>query len=274
MDAGLDVPGVQMADSTSSGMNGLREWCSDLSELKLYESWSNSSSSSSSSTSSSPCAALRASHSALRCSSPATTSCPPGLSTNGCCKSWSAGRRLSGFFCRHALTNDENSSDHLSGSANAGGSFFGMCSRAFMGCMWLSGGKPWLSSSSVMPNDHMSAFALYGLCPVLVSITSGAIQWGVPVNVLGCANRRFPEMYEMPKSTSLTSPCRVISTLAHLMSRWMMDCEWRYLTAWRTSCATYRISASVKPCRHTSKMSVRAPPSQNSIAINTSSPLQ
>lgn len=71
-----------------------------------------------------------------------------------------------------------------------------------------NGACPCASSRSVMPTDQMSADRSYELC----SITSGAIQQGVPTNVLRGAQSaaseppRFSAGAETPKSARKTCP--------------------------------------------------------------------
>ena len=78
---------------------------------------------------------------------------------------------------------------------------------------------------AVMPTLQMSALVLYPSS--LLSITSGAIQYGVPTNV----RRRKPSVPVScpltPKSEILTSPAPLSSTFAALMSRWMRASPWR-----------------------------------------------
>jgi hypothetical protein len=70
----------------------------------------------------------------------------------------------------------------------------------------------------VIPNDQMSAEESY---PVTCSITSGAIQHGVPTNVL-CGFAPEPQdAAETPKSPIFTAPLLSIKMFPALMSRWM-----------------------------------------------------
>ena len=82
------------------------------------------------------------------------------------------------------------------------------------------GGRPVSSSITVQPRDQMSAL----VDAPLSSMTSGAIQKGVPTKVwrsvlVSCA--------ATPKSASLTFPDAESRTLAALMSRWSFPSECR-----------------------------------------------
>ena len=57
------------------------------------------------------------------------------------------------------------------------------------------------------------------------SITSGAIQYGVPTTL---DSLNVDVRVATPKSANLTSPCFVVRMFAPLMSRWITPCSCRY----------------------------------------------
>lgn len=64
--------------------------------------------------------------------------------------------------------------------SSVGGASWTMCNSTLWGFSRERGGRPWVSSSAVIPKDQMSADASY----CFPFITSGAIQQGVPTNDL------------------------------------------------------------------------------------------
>ena len=61
-----------------------------------------------------------------------------------------------------------------------------------------------------------------------ISMTSGAIQYGVPTTgSLMAVSRVSSIRVATPKSASLTIPCLVVRMLAPLMSRCTVRCAWR-----------------------------------------------
>mmetsp|Transcript_25284 Transcript_25284/g.83050 ORF Transcript_25284/g.83050 Transcript_25284/m.83050 type:complete len:370 (-) Transcript_25284:236-1345(-) len=135
-----------------------------------------------------------------------------------------------GSLRRHIETKSLNDREKLP-SSNGGG-FCGMCISACMGCICEYGGLPCASSMAVMPSDQMSAFSS---CPPPCSpwMTSGAIQKGVPVNVLRFMQRVCVSEADTPKSASPTSPSAVKSTFAALISRCIMCSPCKYSNASR-----------------------------------------
>lgn len=86
------------------------------------------------------------------------------------------------------------------------------------------GGLPVKSSTIVHARDQISDF---GQAP-FISITSGAIQLGVPAGVplpSSCFILRFKDT---PKSVSLISPVFVVRIFAAFRSQWTTSWLWRY----------------------------------------------
>merc|ERR1719486_936130 len=91
--------------------------------------------------------------------------------------------RSSGSFCKQRCKKLRISCDHLSACWSCGGSREGICRKATMGCSSLRGTQLSAISSKVTPRDHTSHLGPYGDGSVRLSITSGAIQYGEPMNV-------------------------------------------------------------------------------------------
>jgi hypothetical protein len=96
-----------------------------------------------------------------------------------------------------------------------------------MGCSLWYGGFPSISSMTVQPTLQMSE----DVVAPESSMTSGAIQYGVPTTL----DWSRPDCFvATPKSASLTLPSFVVRMLAPLMSLCMTPCSWRYWRPRRT----------------------------------------
>ena len=111
------------------------------------------------------------------------------------------------------------------------------------------------SSTTTHATDHTS---LFGSEPPLISITSGAIQYGVPTTSPSSSDffglfepsrlaprPSSPILAALPKSASFTHPSLVARRLAPLTSRWTMPFrgECRYARA-SSTCATYTLQSA------------------------------
>mmetsp|Transcript_45517 Transcript_45517/g.67077 ORF Transcript_45517/g.67077 Transcript_45517/m.67077 type:complete len:228 (-) Transcript_45517:209-892(-) len=148
-----------------------------------------------------------------------TPSAALSLSTSSFTNSKSSSSRddglSSGFMVRHLAMKSSMICGNFVSSRTFGGEFImGMRKIALIGCMWENGGTPSAISMTEMPSDQMSALKSYESS----LMTSGAIQKGVPINVLRLASVSFSCVHT-PKSASLTAPSSVKRILLHLMSR-------------------------------------------------------
>mmetsp|Transcript_30947 Transcript_30947/g.68539 ORF Transcript_30947/g.68539 Transcript_30947/m.68539 type:complete len:258 (+) Transcript_30947:2600-3373(+) len=147
---------------------------------------------------------------------------------NLCSRSCAAVGRRRGSFCRHLVTTSLMYllKCFLPLSSSVGGGFCRVISSTFMGGNLANGACPCAISSSVIPNDQMSAALSY---PSVCSITSGAIQHGVPTKVILVA-LSWPQdplrskEAATPKSPSLTDPSLSTKMLPALISLWMPPC--------------------------------------------------
>ena len=200
--------------------------------------------------------------SCIRCVSP-SLSLSGAFAMNGLFESSRARGRCDGSFCKQRLTNCLNSSENASPSSRGGG-FFGMKNNTRIGCMSAYGGAPVAISIAVIPKLHTSAFASYpsGLC----CITSGAIQKGVPVNVLRlCPPTVCVICPATPKSASRTLPSALSNTFAAFTSRWILPSPCRYASAISRSRSTTAHCSSGRGRERTK--SATEPPAMYSIAI-------
>ena len=95
-----------------------------------------------------------------------------------------------------------------------------MRNSAAMGCRSKYGGCSVSSSTTVQPTLHTSHAAL----TPAISITSGAIQYGVPTTLVLLLAPSFTRV-ATPKSASFTWPPFVVRMLAPLMSRCTTPCS-------------------------------------------------
>ncbi len=155
---------------------------------------------------------LLLSHACRRWTSSCKHSTRPAFRMKRCCRrSFAVGRR-SGFFTKHAATKSFRSRLYWL-PCNRGAGAFGMRNRTFIGCVLAFGGSAFAISIVVIPRDQMSALKSYPDC----SITSGAIQNGVPTNVFRC-DFMLVSCAATPKSANLTLPDSARRTLAALTS--------------------------------------------------------
>uniref|UniRef100_A0A182NWP6 Uncharacterized protein n=1 Tax=Anopheles dirus TaxID=7168 RepID=A0A182NWP6_9DIPT len=146
---------------------------------------------------------------------------------NGCFSSSLAVGRFEGSFCRHSPISLRNVFPYAlywsfssAPVSIVGGSFCSVNISTFIGGYLWYGAVPVAISMAVIPNDQMSALKSY---PWSCSITSGAIQHGVPTNVWRtfCRERSPPVASHAltPKSAIWTVPSSPSSMLPALMSR-------------------------------------------------------
>mmetsp|Transcript_4385 Transcript_4385/g.16507 ORF Transcript_4385/g.16507 Transcript_4385/m.16507 type:complete len:347 (+) Transcript_4385:687-1727(+) len=140
---------------------------------------------------------------------------------NLCSRSLAALGRLDGSFCKQTETKSRSALEKwwplsACSASSCGGGFCSVISRTFIGGYLANGAWPWHSSSTVMPSDHMSACQSY---PFTCSITSGAIQHGVPTKVAWGLAPEPQDAAETPKSPILTEPLSSMSMLPALTSR-------------------------------------------------------
>ncbi len=112
---------------------------------------------------------------------------------------------------KHWATKSLNANDHFSLSLSVGGGSREIINITRMGCTLQRGGDTSAISIALIPNAHMSTFPSYRDS----WITSGAIQWGVPIKVLRLLLVSV-SWAATPKSASLTSPRSVNRILPHL----------------------------------------------------------
>lgn len=125
--------------------------------------------------------------------------------------------RSSGFLRKHKFKKLVSSGLIPSGSGNAPASLtiFIMAENWFRSKL---GGLPLRSSNTVHPRDHISQAVVMLSC---ISITSGAIQYGVPANALLFLLLLFvlsSSFVATPKSATLTTPSLVVRMFPPLMS--------------------------------------------------------
>mmetsp|Transcript_9949 Transcript_9949/g.36387 ORF Transcript_9949/g.36387 Transcript_9949/m.36387 type:complete len:204 (-) Transcript_9949:615-1226(-) len=138
---------------------------------------------------------------------------------NLCSSSFEADGLFDGSFWRHIATTSLKYLVNLPlspSTSNVGGGFCKVMRRTFMGGYLANGACPWASSKHVIPRDHMSARQSY---PPTCSMTSGAIQHGVPTNVWRdlLLSPKFTAV--TPKSASITLPLSSTKMFPALTSR-------------------------------------------------------
>lgn len=102
----------------------------------------------------------------------------------GCLRSSSQVGLFWGSLIRHVDTKSLNSFDHFDGCSSLGGSDFWIFNSTLIGDISWLGGSIWANSIRVIPIDQTSTLKSYGLSrKVSQRTTSGAIQYGVPMNV-------------------------------------------------------------------------------------------
>mmetsp|Transcript_7812 Transcript_7812/g.13607 ORF Transcript_7812/g.13607 Transcript_7812/m.13607 type:complete len:268 (+) Transcript_7812:219-1022(+) len=194
------------------------------------------------------------------------------FTNHACDNNSSASARSLGVLTKQRLRNGAKWGDQREGSLSVGGSLSGIWSSAFIGCTSESGGVTCASSKHTMPIDQMSLFMSYGLMDAdLLSITSGAIQYGVPMNEYAPTGL-LASSAATPKSASLQRPSEHSRMLAALMSRCTIRKLCKYCSPFNDSRVIACISASGIGSLILLKMSFAAPPSQYSILMKISSP--
>uniref|UniRef100_A0A182IPB1 Uncharacterized protein n=1 Tax=Anopheles atroparvus TaxID=41427 RepID=A0A182IPB1_ANOAO len=126
------------------------------------------------------------------------------------------------------------------------------------------GGFPSAISRAVMPSDQMSATQSYPIS----SITSGAIQNGVPMTVFRFAIVSV-SCPATPKSASFAWPSELSSMLPALMSRWILRRRCRYSSPLSVSIRMVAISSSERVFLRSRIMSDTLPAPQYSITIHS-----
>uniref|UniRef100_A0A182J0G7 Uncharacterized protein n=1 Tax=Anopheles atroparvus TaxID=41427 RepID=A0A182J0G7_ANOAO len=205
---------------------------------------------------------------------------------NGCFSSSLAVGRFDGSFCRHSPISLRNVFPYAlywsfssAPVSIVGGSFWSVSISTFIGGYLWYGAVPVAISIAVIPNDQMSALKSY---PWSCSITSGAIQHGVPTNVWRtfCRDRSPPVASHAltPKSAICTVPSSPSRMLPALMSRWIWPLLWKYSSPFSTSFSTVAmVDSSNTPCRQLTvrirclMMSSRLPPSSSRKISHSSS---
>mmetsp|Transcript_11071 Transcript_11071/g.51287 ORF Transcript_11071/g.51287 Transcript_11071/m.51287 type:complete len:361 (+) Transcript_11071:682-1764(+) len=148
---------------------------------------------------------------------------------NLCSSSLAALGRLDGSFWRQMDTKSRSALEKwwplsACSASSCGGGFCRVISRTFIGGYLANGAWPWHSSSTVMPRLQISACQSY---PATCSITSGAIQHGVPTKVAWGLAPEPQDAAETPKSPILTDPLSSMRMLPALTSRWMLPLRWK-----------------------------------------------
>ena len=146
--------------------------------------------------------------------------------------------RSAGFFLRHEVTKLRKVSDHSKLVFNDGDSFWAIWYKALIAFKLKYGGLRSANSIQVIPNDHTSTLPSYWPSSI-ASMTSGAIQYGVPTNEFAGEH-----IDAEPKSANLTVPFSVSKIFPAFTSRWMRLWKCKYSRPFKLSWHIADISSS------------------------------
>jgi hypothetical protein len=170
---------------------------------------------------------------------------PQWFFSHSCSKSSSALGRCAGSLWKHSFRNATSGSEKRSGIGGHSSSTIRNITNRFYiyhqrvsistkidedfrtrhGMLAISpyGGRPVSNSMTVQPSDQMSDL----VDAPLSSITSGAIQLGVPATSLFSPRSIARRLSETPKSVSFTFPVLVVRMFAALRSQCTTSLRWR-----------------------------------------------